>query len=52
MRSRSSGHQQLKSDPFGFRSEKPPKSASIVCDLDSYQWQDAEWMARARQRTG
>ena len=29
------GHQQLKADPFGFRTEVPPKSASIVCDLAS-----------------
>jgi 1,4-alpha-glucan branching enzyme len=47
VRSRLVGHRQLKADPYGFRSEVPPKSASIVCDLDSYEWQDAEWM-RAR----
>ena len=33
------GYQQLKADPYAFRSEVPPKSASVVCDLDSYQWQ-------------
>jgi len=48
VRSRHQGYQQLKSDPFGFGSEVPPKSASIVCDLDEHQWGDAEWMeARA-----
>jgi 1,4-alpha-glucan branching enzyme len=37
-----------KADPFGFFSEAPPRSASIVWDLD-YAWGDAEWMAgRAR----
>ncbi|HVW11218.1 MAG TPA: 1,4-alpha-glucan branching protein GlgB [Bryobacteraceae bacterium] len=44
VRSRHQGYQQLKSDPFGFGTEKPPKSASIVCDLDEHQWGDAEWM--------
>ena len=44
VRSRFLGHQQLKADPYGFRSEVPPKSASIICDIDSYVWRDAEWM--------
>ncbi|MGA2714030.1 MAG: 1,4-alpha-glucan branching protein GlgB [Bryobacteraceae bacterium] len=44
VRSRFLGHQQMKADPYGFRSEVPPKSASIVCDIDSYVWRDAEWM--------
>lgn len=44
------GHQQFKSDPFGFQSEVPPKSASVVCNLESYQWGDAEWMAARAQR--
>ena len=33
-----------KADPFGFRHEEPPRTASIVWDLD-YDWGDAEWMA-------
>ncbi len=50
VRSRFLGHQQLKADPYGFRSEVPPKSASIVCDLDSYDWHDAEWMQARGER--
>ncbi len=34
-----------KSDPFGFSFEVPPNSASIVCDLSHYQWQDQAWLA-------
>ena len=49
VRSRHQGYQQLKADPFGFASEKPPKSASIVYDLDRHQWNDAGWMECARQ---
>ncbi len=46
IRSRFFGHRQLKADPYGFAMEMPPKSASIVWDLDTYQWQDSEWMNR------
>ncbi|MBN1526210.1 MAG: 1,4-alpha-glucan branching enzyme, partial [Candidatus Omnitrophica bacterium] len=36
-----------KGDPYAFRWEVPPKTASVVCGL-SYEWNDAEWMkARA-----
>ena len=44
VRSRHAGYQQLKSDPYGFGSEVPPKSASVVCDLSKYQWRDEEWL--------
>ena len=33
-----------KSDPVGFYAELRPQTASIVWDLDSYVWQDHEWM--------
>ena len=33
-----------KADPYGFSMQKPPETASVVCDL-SYEWQDADWMA-------
>jgi 1,4-alpha-glucan branching enzyme len=46
VRSRLQGYRQLKADPYGFEGEVPPKSASIVCDLDRYEWQDSEWMER------
>src|ERR1700676_4003962 len=48
VRSRFAGYEQLKADPYGFGMENPPKSASVVRDLDRYQWNDSEWMdARA-----
>ncbi len=34
----------LKTDPFGFRTEKLPGLASIVHDPDRYEWGDTEWM--------
>jgi 1,4-alpha-glucan branching enzyme len=44
--SRFRGYSQQKADPYGFQSEAPPKSASIVADLDTYHWNDGEWMDR------
>jgi 1,4-alpha-glucan branching enzyme len=35
-----------KSDPFGFYAEEPPKSASRVWDIQGYEWDDREWMAK------
>ncbi|MBW4516368.1 MAG: 1,4-alpha-glucan branching enzyme [Timaviella obliquedivisa GSE-PSE-MK23-08B] len=42
------GHIYEKSDPFGFQQEVRPKTASIVANLDDYQWQDSEWMETRR----
>ena len=38
-----------KADPFAFASEHPPATASIVHDLDRYQWNDYDWMKRRAQ---
>jgi len=46
VRSRVAGYQQLKADPYGFLCETPPKSASVVWDIDRYRWNDALWMER------
>ena len=35
-----------KADPFALRAEMPPRTASVVWDLD-YDWQDAGWMPTA-----
>jgi 1,4-alpha-glucan branching enzyme len=44
------GHQQQKADPFGFQSEIPAKSASVVCDLSSFTWSDRNWMEERGSR--
>jgi len=46
-----SGHKAEKADPFGFRHEEPPRTASIVWDLD-YKWSDAQWMKTRGARQG
>lgn len=42
------GHIYEKSDPYGFAQEVRPKTASIVTDLDTYQWNDGDWMEKRR----
>ena len=38
------GHIQMRADPFGFSSELRPSTASIVSDVDNFEWEDQEWM--------
>jgi len=47
--SRVGGYRVDKSDPFSIFNEVPPKTASIVWDLD-YRWQDQEWIEGRRER--
>jgi 1,4-alpha-glucan branching enzyme len=45
IRSRESGYQVEKSDPYAFAAEIRPRTASKVWDLGGYEWSDAEWLA-------
>jgi 1,4-alpha-glucan branching enzyme len=40
-----------KADPFGVMHETPPKTASIVWDLD-YEWSDRSWMEARKDHNG
>ncbi len=42
------GHIYEKSDPYGFQQEVRPKTASIVANIDTYEWHDDEWMEQRR----
>ncbi|MGK7877469.1 MAG: 1,4-alpha-glucan branching enzyme [Xenococcaceae cyanobacterium] len=44
------GHIYEKSDPCGFQQEVRPKTASIVTDLDVYEWSDDDWMQKRRHQ--
>lgn len=46
--SRTGGYEVDKTDPFAIFNETPPKTASIVWDLD-YEWRDSQWMANRRK---
>ena len=38
-----------KADPFQFFSEVRPRTASVVHDINNFQWSDQQWMARRRE---
>ncbi len=46
--SRHRAHRADKADPFGLLHEIPPKTASVVWDLE-YQWNDDAWMKERQQ---
>lgn len=52
IRSRFSGLVFTKADPYAFRAEPPPRTASVVCSLEGFRWQDAQWMESRPQRNG
>ncbi|HBY93437.1 MAG TPA: 1,4-alpha-glucan branching enzyme [Chloroflexi bacterium] len=45
IKSRFAGWMAEKTDPYGVYTELRPGTASIVFDLDKYEWGDAEWLA-------
>ena len=49
--SRLRGYRVDKADPLSIFNETPPKTASIVWDLQ-YAWGDGEWMRQRHQRNG
>ncbi|MEM9222995.1 MAG: 1,4-alpha-glucan branching protein GlgB [Pseudomonadota bacterium] len=38
----------LKTDPFAFAAEEPPKTSSIVRGLRQHEWEDADWIAKRK----
>jgi 1,4-alpha-glucan branching enzyme len=47
--SRHMGYRVDKADPYGFWHETPPRTGSVVWELD-YRWDDGQWMANRRAR--
>ena len=43
------GYRADKTDPVGFLTEKPPRTASVVWDLD-FSWNDRDWMKKRAER--
>jgi 1,4-alpha-glucan branching enzyme len=43
------GYQVDKADPYGFHQETPPRTGSVVWDLN-YRWGDADWLATRAKR--
>src|SRR5215469_10811248 len=49
IRSRFHMYRVNKADPYGFHHETPPRTGSVVWDLD-YEWTDYEWMRLRHKR--
>ncbi len=49
LRSAKDGYTVDKADPFAFRTELPPSTASVATTLD-YRWNDGEWLAARSRR--
>ncbi|HXW91182.1 MAG TPA: 1,4-alpha-glucan branching protein GlgB, partial [Terriglobales bacterium] len=49
IRSHHQGYVAEKADPFGFWHEKPPRTASVVWDLE-YTWSDREWIENRKNK--
>lgn len=46
------GHQEFeKADPFAFYCEEPPRTASVVWDLD-HEWSDTNWLRERSAQVG
>ncbi|MBZ0187349.1 MAG: 1,4-alpha-glucan branching protein GlgB [Candidatus Obscuribacterales bacterium] len=44
------GFHEQKIDPIAFFSELRPKTASVVCQLDNYKWQDDKWLEIRKEK--
>ncbi|WP_020618823.1 1,4-alpha-glucan branching protein GlgB [Paenibacillus daejeonensis] len=44
----SSGEKLLKSDPYAFECELRPRTASVVRDIEGYQWRDKAWVRKRK----
>jgi 1,4-alpha-glucan branching enzyme len=44
------GYHAMKTDPYGFFAEVRPANASVVYDINQYQWADETWMTERKSR--
>jgi 1,4-alpha-glucan branching enzyme len=49
--SRHNGYRVDKADPFAIWAERPPRTGSIIWDLD-YEWKDHQWMGQRNRSNG
>jgi 1,4-alpha-glucan branching enzyme len=41
-----------KSDPYAFYCETPPNTASVVKNIEGYDWKDTDWMSYRKDKNG
>jgi 1,4-alpha-glucan branching enzyme len=51
IKSQHHGYRVDKCDPYAFHCEVPPKTASIVWDIN-YEWKDKEYLGKRREKAG
>ena len=44
------GYRADKADPFGFATDRPPGTASVVFPLEGFEWSDHEWIRSRADR--
>ncbi|NLC65566.1 MAG: 1,4-alpha-glucan branching protein GlgB [Clostridium sp.] len=44
------GIERLKSDPFAFSSEERPNTASVVKDIEGFNWTDKKWIEKQKNK--
>ena len=44
------GDLRIKADPFAFAAELRPSTASVVWEMEAYEWHDARWLADRTNR--
>ena len=42
----------LKADPYGFSMQRPPETASLICNIEGYAWRDADWLSYRKKNFG
>lgn len=45
------GELRIKSDPYALSSEMRPRTASVVADIQSFQWSDQDWIEKRKQQS-
>ncbi len=43
------GSLQIKGDPYAYQFQKRPLTASVVADVDTFEWQDQQWLAKRKE---
>lgn len=41
-----------KADPYAFYCETPPNTASVVKNIEDYNWKDSDWMSYRKEKNG
>ncbi|MBQ8849965.1 MAG: 1,4-alpha-glucan branching protein GlgB [Clostridia bacterium] len=46
------GRAVCKSDPYGIETELPPDTATVIGDIDGYEWRDSGWLSHRKRKAG